>query len=120
MEAQDAGVVLRYGASSVVIASPGMIIKSGNEYMMFVSARGSSAKTKRRPYDHICIARTKDLNDKWTSDPKPMLSWNETCENASLYFEPANQTWCLFCNHIWLSGSDQSRVCGHGINSSRN
>jgi predicted GH43/DUF377 family glycosyl hydrolase len=89
-----------YGASSVVVASPGMIIKSGAEYLMFVSGGGYSAKTKLGPYGHISIARTKDLNGQWTFDSKPMLPWDETCENSSLYFEPVNQTWFLFCNHI--------------------
>ncbi len=89
-----------YGASSVVVASPGMIIKSGQEYVMFVSGGGYSGKTNQAPYGNISIARTKDLNGKWTFDPQPMLPWDETCENSSLYFEPANQTWFLFCNHI--------------------
>jgi len=89
-----------YGASSVVVASPGMIIKTRDEYMMFVSGGGYAAKTNQAPYGHICIARTKDLNGKWIFDPKPMLPWDETCENSSLYWEPANQTWFLFCNHI--------------------
>ena len=95
-----------YGASAVVVASPGMIIKSSDEYMMFVSGGGWSAKTKRGPYGHICIARTKELNGKWIFDPNPMLPWGDTCENSSLYFEPANQTWFLFCNHINVSYTD--------------
>jgi len=89
-----------YGAASVVVASPGMIIKSGHEYLMFVSGGGYAAKTNQEPYGNVCIARTKDLNGKWIFDPKPMLPWNETCENSSLYFESANQTWFLFTNHI--------------------
>lgn len=89
-----------YGASSIVNASPGMIVKSGPEYLMFFSGGGYSAKNNQAPFGNIAIARTKNLEDKWTFDPKPILPWDETCENASLYFEPADQTWFLFCNHI--------------------
>ena len=95
-----------YGASSIVVASPGMIVKSGVEYLMFVSGGGYSAKNNRAPYGNIAIARTKDLEGKWTFDQKPMVPWEETCENASLYFEPVNQTWFLFCNHINVSFTD--------------
>ncbi len=95
-----------YGASSIVVASPGMIVKSGAEYLMFVSGGGYSAKNNQAPFGNITIARTKNLEGKWTIDPEPMLPWDETCENASLYFEPANQTWFLFCNHINVSFTD--------------
>jgi predicted GH43/DUF377 family glycosyl hydrolase len=88
-----------YGASSVVVASPGMIVKNGDEYMMFFSGGGYSAQGLG-PYGHISIARTKDLNGKWKVDLKPMLPWSDTCENSSLYYEPANKTWFLFVNHI--------------------
>ena len=89
-----------YGAASAVVASPGMIVKSGDEYLMFVCGGGYSAKNNRGPFGNITIARTKDLEGQWSFDPQPMLPWDETCENSSLYFEPANQTWFLFCNHI--------------------
>ena len=38
-----------YGASSIVVASPGMIVKSGDEYLMFFSWGGYSAKTGHDP-----------------------------------------------------------------------
>lgn len=95
-----------YGASSIVVASPGMIVKSGGQYLMFLSGGGYSAKNHQGPFGNIVIARTKDLEGKWTIDSKPMLPWDETCENASLYFEAANQTWFLFCNHINVSFTD--------------
>jgi predicted GH43/DUF377 family glycosyl hydrolase len=88
-----------YGASSVVMASPGMIVKNKDEYMMFF-AGGGFAQDGGMPYGHVSIARTKDLNGKWTVDPQPMLPWSETCENSSLYYEPSNKTWFLFTNHI--------------------
>jgi predicted GH43/DUF377 family glycosyl hydrolase len=88
-----------YGASSLVVASPGMIIKSDDKYLMFFSWGGYSAQGKA-PFGNIAIARTKNLEGKWTVDPKPILPGDETCENPSLYFEPTNQTWFLFVNHI--------------------
>jgi predicted GH43/DUF377 family glycosyl hydrolase len=95
-----------YGASSVVVASPGMIVKSGAEYLMFVSGGGYSVKGNHSPFGNITLARTKNLDGKWVFDPKPMLPWDDTCENSSLYFEPANKTWFLFCNHINVSYTD--------------
>jgi predicted GH43/DUF377 family glycosyl hydrolase len=74
-------------------ASPGHIVKQGDEYMMFFSA--SMKRT-------IGIARTRDLDGAWAIDPQPIVSPEEQIENSSLYFEPANQTWFLFTNHIGL------------------
>ena len=80
-------------------ASPGHIIKLGDEYLMFFSA--SMKRT-------IGIARTKDLDGSWTLDPAPIVSPEEQIENSSLYFEPLNQTWFLFTNHIGLeNGGDE-------------
>ena len=76
-------------------ASPGQVIKQGDEYLMFFS--GSMKRT-------IGIARTKNLDGPWTIDPKPIVSPEEQIENTSLYFEPANKTWFLFTNHIGLEG----------------
>jgi predicted GH43/DUF377 family glycosyl hydrolase len=78
-------------------ASPGHIIKQGDEYLMFFSA--SMKRT-------LGIARTKDLNGRWQIDPHPIVPPAEQIENASLYFEPANQTWFLFTNHIGLEGHE--------------
>jgi predicted GH43/DUF377 family glycosyl hydrolase len=72
-------------------ASPGQIIKTGDEYRMFFSA--SMKRT-------IGIARTKNLNGPWTIDSRPIVSPEEQVENSSLYFEEANQTWFLFTNHV--------------------
>lgn len=76
-------------------ASPGQVVRSGEEFLMFFSA--SMPRT-------LGIARTKDLNGPWTLDPAPILPRAEQIENSSLYFEPANQTWFLFTNHIGLDG----------------
>ena len=76
-------------------ASPGHVVKQGDEYLMFFS--GSMKRT-------IGIARTKNLDGPWTIDPKPIVSPEEQIENTSLYFEPANKTWFSFTNHIGLEG----------------
>jgi predicted GH43/DUF377 family glycosyl hydrolase len=84
-----------------VTASPGQIIRQGNEYLMFFSA---AANDNRGTHRTISIARTKDLNGRWQIDPQPIISPAEQVENSSLYFEPANRTWFLFTNHIGLEG----------------
>ncbi len=75
-------------------ASPGFIVKNGDEYMMFFSAADYTIKRT------ICIARTRDLDSRWKIDPQPIVSPDEQIENSSVYFEPANNTWFLFTNHI--------------------
>jgi predicted GH43/DUF377 family glycosyl hydrolase len=86
-----------------VTASPGHIIKQGEEYRMFFSAASEDKKGTHRT---ISIARTSDLNGPWRIDPKPIVSPAEQIENTSLYFETANQTWFLFTNHIGLEGGE--------------
>ena len=77
------------------VASPGPIIKQGDEYLMFFSASCNASREST-----IGIARTKNFDGPWTIDPEPILPPEEQPENASLYFEPANRTWFLFTNHI--------------------
>jgi predicted GH43/DUF377 family glycosyl hydrolase len=79
-------------------ASPGQIIKQKGEYLMFFSA--SMKRT-------IGIARAKDLDGAWAIDPKPIVPSEEQVENSSLYFEPANQTWFLFSNHISIENGNE-------------
>ena len=74
-------------------ASPGHIVKQGDEYIMFFSA--SMKRT-------LGIARTRDLNGSWTLDAEPIVSPEEQIENSSLYYEPTNLTFFLFTNHIGL------------------
>ena len=76
-------------------ASPGQVVKSGGEYLMFFSA--SMKRT-------IGIARTKDLDGPWTIDGTPIVPSEEQVENSSLYYEPADGTWYLFTNHVGLDG----------------
>ena len=82
-----------------VTASPGHIVRCGDEYLMFFSAAASDSRGTHRT---IGIARTKDLNGAWQIDHQPIVTPAEQIENSSLYFEPANQTWFLFTNHIGL------------------
>jgi predicted GH43/DUF377 family glycosyl hydrolase len=80
-------------------ASPGQIIQQGQEYLMFFSAAARIDGKLRRT---LGITRTKNLDAVWTPDARPMVPSAEQIENSSLYWEPANQTWFLFCNHIGL------------------
>jgi predicted GH43/DUF377 family glycosyl hydrolase len=85
-------------------ASPGQIVKQGDEYMMFFSAAAFVEKPKKHLLRTLSIARTKNLDGEWAIDPQPILPPEQQIENSALYFEPANQTWFLFTNHI---GADQ-------------
>jgi predicted GH43/DUF377 family glycosyl hydrolase len=82
-----------------VTASPGQIIRQGDEYLMFFSA---AAQDQSGIHRTISIARTKDLNGQWVIDPQPIVPAAEQIENTSLYFEPANQYWFLFTDHIGM------------------
>jgi len=82
-------------------ASPGQVLRRGEEYLMFFSA---SANDSRGTHRTISIARTRDLNGPWRIDLQPIVPPAEQIENTSLYFEPTNQTWFLFSNHIGLEG----------------
>lgn len=87
-------------------ASPGQIVKHGEEYLMFFSAAAfqtsnatSHGKILKRT---LAIARTKNLDGPWQVDPEPILSPEQQLENSALYFEPTLQTWFLFANHIGI------------------
>lgn len=82
-------------------ASPGQIIKQGDEYLMFFSAA-----TDRPILRTLSVARTLNLNGPWTIDKAPIVPAAEQVENSSLYFESTNQTWFLFTNHIGLEGHE--------------
>jgi predicted GH43/DUF377 family glycosyl hydrolase len=76
-------------------ASAGDIVRQGEEYLMFFSA--ASGPPFRRT---LGIARTRDLDGPWQVDPQPIVPLDEQIENSSMYFEPSNQTWFLFTNHV--------------------
>ena len=83
-------------------ASPGQVVKQGDEYLMFFSAAAYTGQSKKHLLRTLSIARTKDLDSSWKVDPQPALPPEQQIENSALYFEPANQTWFLFTNHIGL------------------
>ena len=89
------------GTYDDVTASPGQIVRRGDDYLMFFSAASEDSRGTHRT---ISIARTKDLNGPWRVDSRPIVPPAEQIENASLYFETANRTWFLFTNHIGLEG----------------
>jgi predicted GH43/DUF377 family glycosyl hydrolase len=82
-------------------ALPGQIIQQDGEYRMFFCA--ATDHPLRRC---LGIARTKNLDGPWTIDPKPIVPPTEQVETSSLYFEPANQTWFLFTDHV-AAGPDE-------------
>jgi predicted GH43/DUF377 family glycosyl hydrolase len=84
-----------------ITASPGQVIKNGEEYLQFFGA------TTRKPGNPcvqrtLGIARTKDLDGPWTVDPQPMVPIEEQIENSTLHYEKAIKTWFLFTNHIGI------------------
>jgi len=84
-----------------ITASPGQVIKNGDEYLQFFSS------TTRKPGNPcvqrtLGIARTKDLDGAWTVDLNPMVPIEEQIENSTLYYEKTNNTWFLFTNHIGI------------------
>jgi predicted GH43/DUF377 family glycosyl hydrolase len=83
-------------------ASPGQIVKVGGEFLQFFSA-----STDRPIKRTLSIARTRNLEGRWQIDPNPMVPPSEQVENTSLYFEPSNQTWFLFTNHIGLDADGE-------------
>ncbi len=78
-------------------ASPGHVIATDEGWVMFFSASTHDGKTTERT---LGIARTTDLDGRWSVDPDPIVPLEEQIENSSLYYEPANDTWFLFTNHI--------------------
>jgi predicted GH43/DUF377 family glycosyl hydrolase len=89
----------KLGTYYSVTASPGQIVKQGDEFLMFFSA-AVDHPTRRT----LSIARTKNLDGPWTPAPEPILPASEQVENSSLYFEPTNRTWFLFTNHVGIDG----------------
>lgn len=80
-------------------ASPGQIVRRGDEYLMFFSA-STDAPILRT----LGIARTRNLDGPWAIGREPILPQQEQVENTSLYYEASNGTWFLFTNHIGLEG----------------
>jgi predicted GH43/DUF377 family glycosyl hydrolase len=79
-------------------ASPGQVVKQGDDYLMFFSA-STDQPIKRT----LGLARTKDLNGSWTIAPEPIVPPDEQVENSSLYYDEESKTWFLFTNHVGLA-----------------
>lgn len=96
---------IRPGTYYSITASPGMVVKSGDEFLQFFSA---TTTTEASPYVQrtLGIARTKNLDGEWVIDPSPIVPIEEQIENSSLYYEETNATWFLFTNHIGLNGDE--------------
>jgi hypothetical protein len=88
-------------------ASPGQIVKHGEEYLMFFSAAAFTDQRKKRLLRTLSIARTKNLDGEWTVDSLPALPPEHQVENSALYFESSNGTWFLFTNHIGLDSAGE-------------
>lgn len=85
------------GSYYTAAASPGSIIKTGNEYRMIFSSQTSEPMQRS-----LACARTVHLDSAWTPDKSSMLPMTEQIENSSIYYEQANKTWFLFTNHIGI------------------
>ena len=90
-------------------ASPGQVVKQGDEYLMFFSAAAfhgtaSGGQVLKRT---LGIARTRDLDGAWKVDAEPVLPPGQQLENSALYYEPSIKTWFLFANHIGLDAGGE-------------
>ena len=85
----------RPGTYYSATASPGQVIRHGDEYLMFFSA-STDPPIKRT----LSIARTKDLNGPWTVASDPIVPPEEQVENTSLFYDDQTKTWFLFTNHV--------------------
>lgn len=85
-------------------ASPGQVVKLGEDYLMFFSAAAlvTGDDGKRSLKRTLSIARTRNLDGAWMVNEQPILPPEQQVENSALYFEPTNQTWFLFTNHIGI------------------
>lgn len=91
------------GAYTSNTASPGHIVRHGDEYRQFFAAATTVGTAYKRT---VGIARTQDLDAAWTVDAGPIVPLDEQIENSSLYFEPSIETWFLFTNHIGIHPDD--------------
>ena len=100
---------LQPGSYYSMTASPGHIIKTGDEYLMIFSAAGAGEQGCLQRT--LGLARTRDLNGAWRIDPEPILPPGEQIENSSLFFEESNNTWYLFTNHVGMPADGPHRGC---------
>jgi hypothetical protein len=82
-----------------VTGSPGFIVRSGGEYLQFVSVATIQGDKILRT---VAIASTQNLEGTWKLPTEPTLPLSEQIENTSLYYEPTIKTWFLFTNHVGI------------------
>lgn len=80
-------------------ASPGYILEHDGRYLQYFSAAFTGSGSL---YRTLGLARTRDLNGGWMVGAAPILPADEQIENSSIYFEPENETWFLFTNHVGI------------------
>ncbi|HTY35604.1 MAG TPA: hypothetical protein VMH23_00745 [Bacteroidota bacterium] len=85
----------RPGTYYSATASPGQVIPGKKEFMMFFSASTDSPILRT-----LGIARTRDLESRWTIDAQPLVPPTEQVENTSLYYQEQTKTWFLFTDHV--------------------
>ena len=80
-------------------ASPGYIIKIGNEFRMLFSASTTNPIMRTLSY-----ARSTSLEKPWVVDKKPLLPPREQVENSSVYYQYDDSTWFVFTDHVGMTG----------------
>jgi predicted GH43/DUF377 family glycosyl hydrolase len=83
-----------------VTSSPGFVVKHKNEFLQFFSGATQEGKIVKRT---LGIARTKNLDQSWIIDEKPIFPLEEQVENSSVFFDASSKTWYLFTNHIGIN-----------------
>jgi hypothetical protein len=85
-------------------ASPGFLFRhDGQLRMFFSSAEGEVSDTAVKIKRTLGMASAPHPDGPWTVPDQPILPIEEQIENSSLYYEPSNQTWFLFTNHIGIN-----------------
>jgi hypothetical protein len=97
---------IKPGTYYSMTASPGQIIRNNGEYLQFFSST-TSKEGNPCVQRTLGIARTRDLDGKWSIDPSPIIPIEEQVENTSIYYEKSISTWFLFTNHIGIENGKE-------------
>jgi len=85
-------------------ASPGYLFRhAGKLWMFFSAAEGELAQGAIKIKRSLGLASALHPDGPWTTLDAPILPMDEQLENSTLYYEPSNQTWFLFTNHIGIN-----------------
>lgn len=89
-------------------ASPGFLFRyDGKLWMFFSAAQGDLAEGSVKIQRTLGLASAPHPDGPWTVPDAPILPMEEQIENSSLYYEPTNQTWFLFTNHIGINAKGE-------------